>query len=149
MNALLKNLLDQLKGTSAGAKLVALLVGASMLAVVGIAAFVANKPHYEMAFTQLEDHEVAKVAKALADAGVAFEVSQPPGPYAVFVDRAARSRALAAAYGAGALDRSLKGILADESGVTSVFMSSSERAQSVPVDVAGKDLSDVAEKLGA
>lgn len=131
MNDLLKSLVDQLKGTSAGAKLIAVLVGLSMLAVIGVSVFVANAPHYEMAFAQLEDHEVGKVAKALSEAGVPFQVSEPPGPYIIFVDRSEKSRALAAAYGAGALDRALKGILAESSGVSSVFMSSGERSQVV------------------
>lgn len=130
MKNLLENLVEQLKETSGGTKLVALLVGAGMLAILGLAAVVSSKPHYEMAFSGLADHELPKVTKALAEAGITFEVSQPPGPFTVFVDESERPAAYRAAYGAGALDKPLKGIMAD-SGVASVFNSAEERQQAV------------------
>jgi len=77
MNDLLNNFIEQLKGTSGGTKLVAAFVGASMLAILGIAAVVSNKPDYQLAFSGLSDHEFPEVTKALAESGVAFQVSQP------------------------------------------------------------------------
>lgn len=130
MNDLLNNLAQQLKGTSGGTKLVAAFVGAALLAIVGLAAVVSSKPDYQLAFSGLSDHELPRVTKALAESGVPFKVSQPPGPFTVFVDEDLRSAAYAAAYGAGALDKPLKGIMAD-SGVSSVFNSAEERQQTV------------------
>ncbi len=130
MNELFNSLFGQLKGTGGGSKAVAALVGLAMVIAVSVTAVVSNRPHFEMAFSGLTDHEVARVNKALSENSIAFEVSQPPGPFNVFVDRSARSKAYMAVYGAGALDKPLKGIIA-ESGVTSVFQGSEERLQAV------------------
>jgi len=130
MNELLEKLLASLKGTSAGARLITVLVGVTLVVVAGLAAVVNNRPHYELAFSGLSDHELAEVCKALSSAGIDFEQSQPPGPFVVYVARERRSEAYMAAYGAGALDKPLEGILS-EGGVASVFNSAEERAQSV------------------
>lgn len=130
MNELFKQLLAALKGTSAGTKAIAAVVALGMAGVLGLAGVLVNRPHLEIAFSGLADHEVAKVNRALSEAGIGFEVSQPPGPYVVFVDRSERTSAYMAVYGAGALDKPLKGILSD-AGVASVFNSAEERAQSV------------------
>lgn len=130
MNDLLEKLLASLKKTSAGARVIVVLVGAAMLAIVGLVATVASRPHFELAFSGLDDHELAQVCRALSEAGIPFEQSQPPGPFVVYVDEDERSSAYMAAYGAGALDKPLEGILADQS-VASVFNSAEERAQGV------------------
>src|SRR5262249_5943060 len=122
MNELLDRLLAALKGTSGGARAVALFSGAALVAIVAVAAVVSNRPHYELAFSGLTDHELAQVCKALSEASIPFQQSQPPGPFTVYVDEAQRSAAYMAAYGAGALDKPLEGILAD-GGVASVFTS--------------------------
>ena len=130
MNELLEKLLAGLKGTSGGTRVIVALVGISLAAIVGLAAVVSNRPHFELAFSGLTDHEMALVCRALSDAGIPFEQSQPPGPFTVYVDEAERSSAYMAAYSAGALDKPLEGILS-EGGVSTVFNSSEERAQSV------------------
>jgi len=130
MNDALRFLVEQLKGTSAGTKAVVGLAALALIAAVGTTAAIANRPHFQMAFSGLTDHEVAKVNKALSDAAIAFEVSQPPAPFNVFVDDSARTAAYAAVYGAGALDKPLEGILSD-SGLSSVFQGSEERQQAV------------------
>lgn len=130
MNDLLKHLLAQLKRADGGSKLVAVLVALALAAAIGVAAVVANEPDYQSTFTGLSARESATVSKALSDAGIAFRVSQPPGPFTVYVDEGDHSAALAAAYGSGALDKPLKGILTD-AGVTSVFMGNAERMQLV------------------
>jgi len=130
MNELLKRFLAGLQGTSGASKAVVLVVCAGLVSILGLAGWVVNRPHYEIAFSGLTDHEVAEVNKALAEANIAFEVSQPPGPFVVFVDGAERTQAYMAVYGAGALDKPLEGILSD-GGVASVFSSADERAQGV------------------
>lgn len=130
MNDLIKSFSDLLKGAGSGSKAVAGLVAVAILVAIGATAVVSNRPHFELAFSGLSDHEVAKVNKALSEAGIAFETSQPPGPFVVFVDDSDRSAAYNAVYGAGALDKPLKGILAS-SGMESVFQGSEERMQSV------------------
>jgi flagellar M-ring protein FliF len=130
MNELLEKWLASFKGTSGGARVIAVLVGLALVAIAGAAAVISNRPHFELAFSGLSDHELAEVCKALADAGIPFEQSQPPGPFVVYVDEAQRSAAYMAAYGAGALDKPLEGILSDGS-MASVFNSAEERAQGV------------------
>src|SRR5262245_30892189 len=119
MKDLLDKLLASLKSTSAGARAIVVLVGLALVTVAGAAAVVASRPHYELAFSGLTDHELAQVCKALAAADIPFQQSQPPGPFVVYVDEGERSSAYMAAYAAGALDKPLEGILADE-GVASV-----------------------------
>src|SRR5262245_14885401 len=130
MKQLFQQFLTSLQGTSGGSKVIAVLVGLGLVAILGLAGTLANRPHYEIAFSGLDEHEVAQVNKALSDAGLGFEVSQPPGPFTVFVDDSERTSAYMAVYGAGALDKPLEGILSDD-GVAAVFHSSEERAQGV------------------
>ena len=130
MNELLKTLAEKLEKASFGSKAVAGLVAVAAVFAISMAAVAARRPHYELAFSGLSDHEVARVNKALAEAGIAFETSQPPTPFSVYVDRSMRSEAYSAVYGAGALDKPLKGILS-ESGMSSVFQGAEERLQTV------------------
>lgn len=128
MNDLLTTLLDALKKSSAASKVTLGLVAVAIVAAVGVTGMVASKPHYGLLLSQLDASESAKVGKALSDAGIAFSVSQPPGPFSVFVDEADRTAALAAAYGDGALERPMKGIVGT-SGMESVFLGARERNQ--------------------
>ncbi len=130
MNDLIQSLSGQLKGASGGTRAVAVVSTLALAAILGLAAWVANRPDYQLAFSGLSDYEVAKVNKALSESGIPFQVSQPPAPFSVYVDEGERSAAYMAVYGAGALDKPLKGILA-ESGVASVFNSAEERQQGV------------------
>lgn len=130
MNDLIQTLAKKLETTALGSKAVALLVGLALAVTIGITAVVSRRPHYELGFSGLSDHEVAEVNKALAEAGIDFQTSQPPGPFSVWVDGDMRSAAYRAAYGNGALDKPLKGILSD-GGVATVFQGSEERLQSV------------------
>src|SRR5262245_26298534 len=99
MNDLLKKLLDGLKGTSGGTRVIVALVGLALATIAGTAAVIASRPHFALAFSGLTDHELAQVCKALSEAGIAFEQSQPPGPFVVYVDEGQRSSAYRAAYG--------------------------------------------------
>ena len=130
MNELFESLGNQLKGTSAGVKIIAFLVLVALIVVIAGGTVAFNKPDFQQAFSGLTDHEFPKVTKALADAGLAFRTTQPPGPFTVFVNEGDRSAAYQAVYGAGALDKPLRGILTD-GGMASVFASSEERKQGV------------------
>jgi hypothetical protein len=130
MNDLLQSLFGQLKGTSLGTRVVALVSVLGLVAVLGAATWLSNRPDFQLAFSSLSDHELAKVNRALSEAGIAFDVSQPPAPFSVYVDESERSVAYMAVYGAGALDKPLEGILTD-AGMSSVFHSAEERQQGV------------------
>ena len=81
MNELLEKLLNGLKGTSGGTRVIVGLLCVALAAIAGLAAVVSNRPHFELAFSGLTDHELALVCKALSDANIPFQQSQPPGPF--------------------------------------------------------------------
>ena len=129
MNELLKSLADGLKQSSLASKLTAGLVAMAVVLAVGVSAVVGSKPHYDMLLSGLDDSESAQAMVALAEAGIAFEASQPPGPFVIYVDQADRSAAFAAIYQSGAMIPLKKGIPSDQGGMSSVFLSNQERIQ--------------------
>jgi flagellar M-ring protein FliF len=129
MNDLFRTIADGLKRSSLASKLTAGLVAMAVVLAVGVSAFVANRPHYSMLLSGLSGSESASAMRALAEAGIAFEASQPPGPFVIYVDDDDRGAALGAIYQSGAMIPIQKGIPADESGMASVFMSNGERMQ--------------------
>ena len=130
MNELFRTILAELKEATGATKALAGLVGAAVVGMIGIAAVVSNRPDFQPAFSELSAAEMSAVTKALSSSGIAFEVSQPPHPFVVFVDDSDRSAAMAAAYGEGALDKPIGGILADQ-GAKSIFLGNEERRQAV------------------
>ena len=129
MNELLRTLADGLKRSSLASKLTAGLVAMAVVLAVGLSAFVANRPHYSMLLSSLSDAESASAMRALAEAGIPFEASQPPGPFVIYVDDDDRAAAMAAIYQSGAMIPIKKGIPSDDGGMASVFMSNGERQQ--------------------
>ena len=127
MKDLFLQAIERLKSASAGAKGVALLVAVAMAGVLGVAGYVANKPHYVPLYPSLDEVERGKVGRALADSGIDFWVSQPPGPYTVYVDDSVQTEAHFAVFSAGALESTPGGI--DTAG--SIFNTSEERHQAV------------------
>lgn len=131
MKSFLNSFVDTFKNASGASKAIAVMVVLALSVIVGTAAVVANQPHFEILWGGLDDVESARVAKALADAALPFEISQPPGPYVVYVDESDRIRAMQVVASAGALEHAPSGISAGEPGMSTVFMSASERAQVV------------------
>ncbi|MEM7309982.1 MAG: flagellar M-ring protein FliF C-terminal domain-containing protein [Planctomycetota bacterium] len=129
MNQAFGSLIEAFRGSSLASRVTAGLVAMAVLLAVGVSAVVSNRPHFSMLMSGLNDSESASAMRALAESGIAFEVSQPPGPFVVYVDEGDRSAALAAIYQSGAMIPLEKGIRADQSGMSSVFMSSGERTQ--------------------
>src|SRR5688572_16119558 len=127
MNELLRSLSDGLQRSSLASKATAGLVALAIVLAVGISAFVSNRPHYGVLLSNLDDNQSAAAMRALAEAGIGFEASQPPGPFVVYVDEEEREAALAAIYQADAMVPLKKGIPAD--GAVNPFMSSGERQQ--------------------
>jgi flagellar M-ring protein FliF len=127
----MRGALDALKSLGSGSKAVALLVVLAIAAVLGASAWVARQPHFELLYSGLDASDSAKVQKSLSEAGIAFEASQPPAPFSVFVDSSERHAAFAAVAGSGALAGKSGGITSTESGMSSVFLSQAERTQVV------------------
>ena len=96
MGDLLTTILRELKAASGATKALAGVVAAAVVCMVGVAAVVSNQPDYQPAFSELSSAEMSAVTRSLSEAGISFEVSQPPHPFVVFVDESERSRAMAA-----------------------------------------------------
>src|SRR5688500_2466231 len=126
MNEQLKTLRDGLSRSSLASKVTAGLVALAVVLAVGLSAFVSNRPHLPLLLSGLSDNESAAAMKALAEAEIPFEVSQPPGPFVVYVDEDDRALALAAIYQGDAMVPLWKGIPADQGGMASVFLSNGE-----------------------
>ncbi len=126
---MLQYLIEQLRNAGMGSKVIAGLVLVAVVAIAATAAVVARKPHFELLYSELTASESAKVQRALSEAGIPFEQSQPPGPFNVYVDESSRYKAMHAVAGAGALDRPEGGIVTGDGGLSTVFMSQSERQQ--------------------
>lgn len=127
----LRTAAEALKSLGSGSRAVALLVLLAIAGVLGASAYVARQPHFELLYSSLDATDSAKVQKALSDAGIAFEASQPPAPFSVFVDTNDRHAAFAAVASAGALAGKSGGIASNESGMSTVFLSQAERTQVV------------------
>lgn len=125
------NIWKDLQGSSTTSKLVALLVTLSVVGAVGVGTWVAKRPHFASLYSSLDDVQMARVTKALAEQGIDFEVSPPPGPFVVYVDRGVRYEAFRAVATAGALDRMQVGIASGTEGLGSVFIGRQEREQIV------------------
>lgn len=131
MNDALRSSLGLLKQLGSGSKAVLALVVLALVVVAGAGAYVARRPHFEMLYARLDAHEVAKVTKALSDAGIRFELSQAPEPFVLYVDSSERHAALMAVAGAGALSGMPGGIPSGTVGMAEMFMSAGEREQSM------------------
>jgi flagellar M-ring protein FliF len=125
MNESLTRLFEQVRDASLATKatFAALLLGA--VAVAGVALAWSNRPDYEVLWQDLTDSQFAAVAAALAEAGIDFEASKPPGPFVIYADRSRLAAARRAMFQSNALNSVEGGILTEGS----VFMSSGEREQ--------------------
>ncbi|MHC4892603.1 MAG: flagellar M-ring protein FliF C-terminal domain-containing protein [Planctomycetota bacterium] len=125
MNESILKLFEQIREASLATKVTfaSLLLGA--VAVAGGALLWSNRPHYVTLHQGLTDTQFAAVGSSLAEAGIAFKHSAPPGPITVYVDESRLPAAQAAMFLSNALTTSDGGILTDNS----VFKSAGEREQ--------------------
>lgn len=124
-----KSLTAALRASSMRTRVIA---GACALVLVigGVAAsMIASRPHFVLLYSGLDDHARAGVEKALAGAAVRYTVSQPPGPYVVYVDESQRYEAQNQVGLSGALTQMPHGIESGTGGAASIFLSSAERSQ--------------------
>ena len=131
MNERLESMVELARRAGSGSRGVALLVGLALLLVLGAGGYVATRPELERLLEHLDDMQCAKVLRALSEAGIPFDVSSPPGPFVVYVEEGERPAALRAISLTGALEGERGGIVSDETGLATVFMSAHEREQAV------------------
>lgn len=127
----LQSLATELGRAPLRAKLTVLLAVLAVVGILGLAGTVASKPHYVLLYSDLGDAERVAVEKALAGAKVSYRASQPPGPYAIYVDQGAYDQAQVAVALAEALRVDPIGIATGETGAGAIFMSSGERMQTM------------------
>lgn len=129
MNQILQQLWAAIRESSGATKATyaGLLFGA--VGIVATMVSLASRPHYERLWSGLNDSQLAAVGTALAESGVDWQQSQPPGPYTIYVDRGDIAVARNAMFSSGALQAVDGGILTGSGGMGSVFLSSGEREQ--------------------
>lgn len=126
-----RNLLQQLSVAPLQTKLAAAVCTLAIVAALSIGGWVAAQPHFVKLYANLGDAERVAVEKALAEAQLSYRVSDFPGPFVVYVDESRFDDAQIAVALAGALAQAPRGIDAGQAGTAAIFMSSSERAQSM------------------
>lgn len=129
MNPDVRNLFQQVVDAPTRTKAVVAFSVLSLLGILWLAGVVARRPHYVTLYTDLDNAERVSVERALAEGRVPYRVSQPPGPYTVFVDEGEFDNAQVVVALSEALRRAPSGINATEGGAKSIFMSSGERQQ--------------------
>ena len=128
----MKSLLDNLgKVFAATSYSVRVTLGIAILAVLGAAGysgFRASNPHYELLYGNLDANMASQMTNALAAAGVRFQLSQPPGPHALYVEVGSEYAAQNAIALSGATATAPTGIITSSAG-SSVFDGSDARFQ--------------------
>ncbi len=131
MNLELRSLFEQLAKAPGRTKLVLAMCALGLLGALGLGGWVSARPHYVTLYSNLNDQERVAVEKALAGAAVSYRVSQPPGPFVVYVNEAQFDTAQIAVALEEGLKQSSTGIEAGAAGAATIFMSAGERAQSM------------------
>jgi flagellar biosynthesis/type III secretory pathway M-ring protein FliF/YscJ len=131
MNFDLQALIDGIAKAPARTKLVVLLSLVAVVAAISIGGWVSGQPHFVKLYTELSDIERVAVEKALAGAAVRYRVSDFPGPFVIYVDEGQYDEAQIAVALEEALKSTPKGIDTAANGPASIFLSTSERAQSM------------------
>lgn len=127
----LKNLLDSLKGAAPRTKLVLALAAAALVVAIAVSSMLANRPNFVLLYSGIDDTARGGIEKALAGGSVRYKVSQPPGPYNVYVDESGFYEAQNLVALSGALKEMPRGVDTSVGGASSIFLSSAERAQSM------------------
>ncbi len=125
----MESLLELIKKTDARTRIVAV-AAVLALTVVGVTAgLISSRPHFVTLFSDLDDGQRVAVEKALASGTVKYRVSQPPGPYVVYVDDSSQYEAQNLVALAEALEPASVGIATGDGGAGTLFLSSGERQQ--------------------
>jgi len=130
MKDFLKGLAEQWRlasGTTRGVVVIALAAVASSVWWISTTA---GQPHFKLLYSNQDAQHSAAIQNALAQGGIRYQASQPPGPFVIWVDEGQYYQAQNLVAIAGALETSPSGIQTNNSGASSVFQSASERQQS-------------------
>lgn len=131
MKQRLLQILDQVIAASAATKVTILSALLVLGALVGFASWRASIPHFVLLESGLDATQASLLEAALANEGLRYEISQPPGPYVVRVDEADLYLARNYAALAGFRTPTPKGVNPGANGASNVFLAGSERAQMI------------------
>jgi len=129
MKQVLSNLWAQFVAAGAPARWAALAVVAVFAGVSGFQVYQAKNPHFEVLLSGLDDSAFNRAVSALANKGIRYRTTMPPGPYSVFVESAKRYEAQIAVDLDGNLAGPSRGIDAEVGGTAAMFLGSRERDQ--------------------
>ena len=120
-----------LKQTDTRTRVVLVVSTVALLAVLSLAGVVASRPHFVVLTSSLDDSQRVAVEKALAGGSLKYRISQPPGPFVVYVDESELYRAQNLVALADALEPAAVGITTGDGGTSELFKSSGERQQTM------------------
>ncbi|TDJ71859.1 MAG: hypothetical protein E2O39_07625 [Planctomycetota bacterium] len=129
MKELLRSLASLLKSTNGPTRVVIAAALVLALAVAGIAGFRASNPTFVLLETGLDAQKLSSVSAAIANKGIRFKPSYPPGPYTIWVEASREYEARNAMYIEGAMASDPRGIETSASGAATVFLGHGERLQ--------------------
>ena len=126
MKERLTQLLDQFQAANAATKITLVLATLVTLGIVGVAGFLANRPDFVEHFSGLSAAQATAYKAALAEAGIPFKSSPPPGPYSIWID-SDDAIVAEAQVARGGYQPEAKGIQTSAGGAQSAFLSAGER----------------------
>src|SRR5688572_23675729 len=122
MKQLLGTLWSQFVAAGAPARWAVAAVVASALAIGGFAMYQAKNPHFEVLVANLDDTTFNRSVAALANAGIRYRTTMSPGPYTIFVEGKQKYEAQYAIHLAGDFTGPTRGIDADVTGTSAMFL---------------------------
>jgi len=129
MNDLIKNLISQLRESSASARwALGACVGFAVVASA-LLTWQARNPHYVVLATDLDTQQFNKAVSALSQAGIRYETTLGSPPYLIRVEESEQFVARQAIHNKGGYLNSSRGINGALEGSSTVFLGSQERQQ--------------------
>lgn len=126
MKERLTQLLQQFQQANAATRITLVLSTLVVFSLVAFSSWYASRPDFVEHFSGLTAAQASSYKAALAEAGIPFKSSPPPGPYSIWVDSGDEIRAEAQVARGGYTPES-KGIQVAAGGAQSAFLSAGER----------------------
>lgn len=129
MKEFLTSLVEQWKSASGTTRGVVVIALAAVTASLWWISQSAGQPHFKLLYSNQDAQHAAAIQNALAQGGIRYNASQPPGPFVIWVDEEQYYQAQNLVALSGALETSPEGIPVESAGASQVFQSAGERQQ--------------------
>jgi len=129
MKEFLTSLALQWKSASGATRGIVAIALAAVVASLWWISKTAGEPNFKLLYSNQDAQHAAAIQNALAQGGIRYSASQPPGPFVIWVDEAQFYQAQNLVALSGALETSAEGISIDATGASQVFQSAGERQQ--------------------